>query len=176
MSDIKDRGTHRSEAADEEKHFARLERQQDNTVEDKDRTAALAKRLKVRGTREGSEAMGVAVEKAGSDLDDLGDAQARSHERAARRARTAEGGLREQATADREDERAARDAVASLRDADARRQIERAARAAEEDSGFLDDLKKEREKVRSRSETGTKDRIRRVKAAKVEVKTKGGGS
>lgn len=175
MSELKDRGALKKEGSDAKKHFARLEDQQDQTLADKDRASTLAKRLKVRGTREGADSVESAVEKAGADLDQLGEAQKRSHERAARRGEQTERELQKKARVGRQDERAAFTEAAQIHDAQARRQIEGAAKAAEKDSVFLDDLKKEREKVRSKSETDTEKRIAKIKAARVDTRRKGGG-
>ncbi len=176
MSELKDRGAHRKDASDAEKHLARLEEQQRDTLADKERTATLATRLNVRGTREGARSTTSGVEKAGSELDQLADAQKRSHDRAARREKKSEGALGEQAAASRSDDRSARAVARELRDEAARRQIEQAAKSAQEDVGLLEDLKKKRQTVRSRSEKATKQRIAKIKAAKVEIKTKQGGA
>lgn len=174
MSELKDRGTHKNEAAEAKRHFERLGKQQDRTVEDKDHAARLAKKLRLDGTREGVEKIDGAVTESGKVLDELLEAQERSHDRAASREANVEERLHEQADSSDQDARTARREGARLQDPEARRQVEEAADGAEEDERFLKEVKKRRAKEREHSEAETRKRVE--KAQRTEVKTKRTGA
>lgn len=169
MSEIKDRKRYTKEAVDQKDKFDKQVQQQEYTVGDKKKTADTARNLNQAGTREGAAAVRKATEGAGKAIDGFMDKQKGEHDGLSREGKQAEGEVKKASDASAQDGKAAEQAAKDLKHDAGKGGLKEAANAGKQDSTWLEQKRREREKVREGSETKTIGQVEEVKDTKVQT-------